>query len=125
VIGASEDGSLYIVRYFSSWIEDDRVYIVTELCEGGSADSFVGSSSLFFSSAMAFNMLRDMARALDFLHNMTPHAIAHLDVKPANILMKQGRYYATAVDLCIYYCAYMLTLCTVYLVWFCPQVQAV
>jgi serine/threonine protein kinase len=73
-----------------------------ELCEGNIADSCYE-----FKMSSIFDILRDMLLALDALHRYLEQSLykqksvinifcsnnfVHLDIKPANILIKNGRY---------------------------------
>jgi hypothetical protein len=71
-----------IVRYYSSWIEDDFLYIQMEACEA-SVDV------VYFDAANIDTLLRDMLNALEVVHR---HDFAHLDIKPGNILLKNNHY---------------------------------
>ena len=84
VASCSDQNSLlakHIVKYYSSWFEDGRLFIQTEYC----------TSTLFSALSTPLNrktilyILRDIAAALVFLHDHL--ALVHLDVKPANILI--------------------------------------
>lgn len=70
---------LQLIEYFE---EDDRFYVVFEKMEGGTLlDSILQRGHLTESEASA--VIRDIARALSFLHNK---GIAHRDLKPENVL---------------------------------------
>jgi len=85
---ASEDDEIFsIVRYFSAWIEDEHVFLQMELCEI-SLEGML-SSGHRFDVPDTFLVLRHVLLALKFLHS---HGFVHLDVKPANILRKQGHF---------------------------------
>jgi len=85
---ASEDDEVFsIVRYFGAWIEDEHVYLQMELCEI-SLEGMMGSGTRFEGGEI-FTVLRHVLLALKFLH---AHNFVHLDIKPANILFKQGHY---------------------------------
>jgi hypothetical protein len=71
-----------IVRYYSSWCEDDYLYIQMEVCEA-SVDL------VYFDTDNIYTLLRDMLNAFRVIHRLD---IAHLDVKPGNILLKNNHY---------------------------------
>lgn len=85
-LAALGGSSLYmsmIVRYYSSWVEDDYVYIQMELCDK-SLDNLVKNFHPFTHDDI-YAILKDMLLALKTLHRLD---IAHLDVKPGNIMRK-------------------------------------
>ena len=71
-----------IVRYYSSWFEDDYLYIQLEVCEA-SVDI------LYFDIPKVSTLLRDILKALKVIHCV---GVVHLDVKPGNILLKNDHY---------------------------------
>jgi MAP kinase interacting serine/threonine kinase len=83
---------LQLIEYFE---EDDRFYVVFEKMEGGTLlDTILARGHLTELEASA--VVRDIARALSFLHNK---GIAHRDLKPENILcVHAGRL--TPVKVC-------------------------
>ncbi|KAJ0962798.1 hypothetical protein J5N97_027920 [Dioscorea zingiberensis] len=58
-----------IVGYYTSWFENDQLYIQMELCDQ--------------------SLTVNGAKALQFMHE---HGIAHMDVKPENIYIKNDIY---------------------------------
>jgi len=95
-----------IVRYFSSWFEDGRLHIQTELCEGSLRDRLArrGRSGrprlgaaitggecqeeLRFATPEIVQVVRDVANGLNVLHGCN---FVHLDIKPDNILVSRNR----------------------------------
>jgi len=67
-------------------MEDDRLYIQTELCTGTLADE-IASGSL--TEHRRFKVLREILVALEFLHRQ---CMVHLDIKPENIFLKNDQY---------------------------------
>ncbi|CAM9417775.1 unnamed protein product [Chrysoparadoxa australica] len=84
---SDEQDSRHIVRYHNAWIEDDRLYIQTELCDTSLEKQLANGLDLDFNGIYSF--LRQMAQGLEILHN---RSMVHLDLKPANIYVK-GEYY--------------------------------
>ena len=83
-----------IVRYYSGWIEDDHIYITMELCEGNietllSQNNGSPSTNGQFLRQEVYCILRDILLALKVLHR---NSFVHLDIKPANIMRKNGKY---------------------------------
>mmetsp|Transcript_115064 Transcript_115064/g.229123 ORF Transcript_115064/g.229123 Transcript_115064/m.229123 type:complete len:531 (-) Transcript_115064:34-1626(-) len=81
----------YIVRYFSSWIEEGRLFIQTELCEGSLKDGLVSlrkrrPDDPRMDEKELAAVIRDVCMGLGVLHGKN---LVHLDVKPENILVKR------------------------------------
>lgn len=80
----------YIVRYFSSWVEDERLFIQTELCDCSLKDSMVELRRTKphdprVRQEQLSLVIRDVCSGLAVLHGKN---LVHLDVKPENILVK-------------------------------------
>ncbi|KAF5731461.1 wee1-like protein kinase [Tripterygium wilfordii] len=75
-----------IVGYYSSWFENEQLYIQMELCDHSLSASVASQS---FTEGEVLKILYQMAKALQFMHGQ---GIAHLDVKPDNIYVKNGVY---------------------------------
>ena len=100
-------GCEHIVRYFGAWMEYDHLYIQLELCEsslsslqeksitamaeeaGKSGGDWGGDAAPFFGEKEVAKVLRHVGAALECAHARN---IAHLDVKPDNILVLRGVY---------------------------------
>jgi wee1-like protein kinase len=83
----ADTANFHIVRYHQAWIEDDRLYIQTELCSGTLADEVSRDGQL--SVSRTYKLLREILLALDFIHR---HNMVHLDIKPENIFLKNDQY---------------------------------
>ncbi|CAL0302442.1 unnamed protein product [Lupinus luteus] len=81
-LGSNEN----IVGYYSSWFENEQLYIQMELCDHSLS---IKKCSTLFSEGQALEALYQVANALQFIHEK---GIAHLDVKPDNIYVKNGVY---------------------------------
>ncbi|KAL5561516.1 hypothetical protein UlMin_031263 [Ulmus minor] len=75
-----------IVGYYSSWFENKQLYIQMELCDHSLS---INGSTHPFSEREVLAALYQIAKALQFIHEK---GIAHLDVKPDNIYLKNGVY---------------------------------
>ncbi|KAK4779816.1 hypothetical protein SAY87_015922 [Trapa incisa] len=73
-----------ITGYYSSWFENEHLYIQMELCDYSLS---VRRSFHPFTENEALGVLYQIAKALEFIHNK---GVAHLDVKPDNIYVKSG-----------------------------------
>ena len=67
-------------------MEDDRLYIQTELCSGTLGDEMARG---FLTMQRCYKLLREILLALDFIHR---HNMVHLDIKPENIFLKNDQY---------------------------------
>lgn len=82
----------HIVRYFSAFIEDGRLFIQTELCDKSLQDMMrsgelkAGPGGL---NAATKKLARQILEGLMHLHK---HNLVHLDIKPANIFVKNGAF---------------------------------
>merc|ERR1719271_1120466 len=81
----------YIVRYFASWVEDERLFIQTELCDGSLKDCMLELRQSRphdprLSQEQLSVVIRDVCTGLAVLHGKN---LVHLDVKPENILVKR------------------------------------
>ncbi|XP_044503943.1 wee1-like protein kinase isoform X2 [Mangifera indica] len=75
-----------IVGYYSAWFENEQLYIQMELCDHSLSTD---RASQLFTEGEVLKALHQIAKALQFIHE---RGIAHLDVKPDNIYVKNGVY---------------------------------
>lgn len=90
--------SMHIVRYHQAWMEGNRLYIQTELCDstllqvmrGKRVDeNNDGKPCVYVDEKERYKLLREMLLALDLVHKS---GMIHLDIKPENIFIKNGQY---------------------------------
>ncbi|GMH47909.1 hypothetical protein TrRE_jg12216, partial [Triparma retinervis] len=84
----TQDGCENIVRYFQGWVEEDSVYIQTELCEG-TVSNLYQQNKFVNNEAEKCRLLRSMAEALTVIHE---ESLVHLDIKPENIFVRGNIY---------------------------------
>jgi serine/threonine protein kinase len=72
----SSEEVLHVVRYHQAWIEDERLFMQTELCEESLDGALQAGEKMGFEEV--FDFMRQMLLALDVLHR---HGLVHLDVK--------------------------------------------
>lgn len=96
-VSMEAEGCPNIVRYFSSWFEDGRLHIQTELCECSLRDRLAQrrrkgatpgeQGEVRFGTSEVAQVLRDVANGLNILHGCN---FVHLDIKPDNILVSRN-----------------------------------
>ena len=77
----------HVVRYYNSWVENGRVYIQNEYCEGGSLASKIQelkNSGKYFTESELKRILLHLAKGLQYIHSKL---LVHLDIKPENIFI--------------------------------------
>ena len=72
-----------IIRIIDDFDENSTSYYVMEYIEGGSLSNKLGTTGLSMSDATRY--ILQVAEALKYIHNQN---IAHLDIKPSNIMLK-------------------------------------
>lgn len=73
-----------IVKVFESFEANGTAYYAMEYLGGGTLDAFIARKGRL-DEATAENFIRQIGAALTFMHE---HNMLHLDVKPANIMMR-------------------------------------
>ena len=74
--------STYIVRYFSSWKEDNTVYIVMEMCSKN-LEQWSQQNARIEEKTLR-KIIKHLCKSLSKLHK---DKVVHLDIKPENILI--------------------------------------
>jgi len=83
------DDNPHVVRYFGAFVEDGRLYIQTELCDYSLQDFIIKGLTPEKLNSVAKEMTRQILTGLARLHQEN---LVHLDIKPANIFIKNGIY---------------------------------
>ena len=84
----SDTGTFHIVRYHQAWMEEDRLFIQTELCNS-TLEEELKSGVLARCIPRRFKLLREILLALELIHR---NNMVHLDIKPENIFIKGDQY---------------------------------
>ena len=83
-----------IIRIHDIFMENNTAYYVMEYIEGESLSDIVNKHGAL-PEAKAIDYIRQVADALDFVHK---RSINHLDVKPANIMVRHSDNKAILID---------------------------
>src|ERR1700712_3272782 len=87
----------FVVNYYNSWIENNRLFIQMEYCFDNlrnilsikpivferSENQAMNSIEYFISC----EIFRQITEALNYLHSLKPEPLIHRDLKPENILI--------------------------------------
>jgi wee1-like protein kinase len=82
----ADTAAFHIVRYHQAWMEENRLYIQTELCSC-TLDAEMKRGPL--SVERRYKLLREILVALEFIHR---NGMVHLDIKPENVFVKNDQY---------------------------------
>ena len=82
----ADTATFHIVRYHQAWMEENRLYIQTELCTSTlTAELKAGQVA---TEQRRYKFLREICLALEFIHR---NGMVHLDIKPENIFVSNER----------------------------------
>ena len=72
----------YLVKHFDCFRTDTNVYLIMELCQGGTLSSFIEKQAL--SQSDTKNIVKQVLEGLAYLEELS---ICHRDLKPENIFI--------------------------------------
>ena len=76
--------SPYILKYYSSYIKNNTVWIILEFCEGGSLLDIMRITNKFYTEKEIASIIKMVLKGLQFLHAQRK---IHRDIKAGNILL--------------------------------------
>ena len=79
--------SPHVIRIYDIFEENGTAYYVMEYIDGGSLDDLVKSHGPL-SEVAAIGYIRQLGETLQYIHSKN---ILHLDIKPSNVLLREGR----------------------------------
>lgn len=86
-----------LVRYIDKGVDEQGIYILTEMIDGCTLDEFVTKNPEYFKDKKHFKeFVSQMLDVLDYLHN---NQVLHLDLKPSNIMITRMGRNVKLVDL--------------------------
>lgn len=85
----ADTATFHIVRYHQAWMEEERLYIQTELCTTTLQAEMQQAAPRSLPLATRYRCLREILLALNFIHN---NQMVHLDIKPENIFLKNNQF---------------------------------
>ncbi|KNC82985.1 WEE protein kinase [Sphaeroforma arctica JP610] len=75
----------HCIRYYDSWVENDMLYLQTELCAMGTLQGYLSHTPHLLENTV-WDFVTDIASGLCHVHELD---LIHLDLKPANIFMTE------------------------------------
>lgn len=80
----------HLVPVYDLFEENGTAYYVMDFIEGESLSAMLKRTGKPLEEAKVMDILTQMLDVLDFIHNQKP-PLCHLDIKPANIMMEDGK----------------------------------
>ena len=77
----------HVVRYYNSWVENGRIFIQNEFCEGGSLTLAIDrrrAEGKPFTESELRRIVSHLAKGLQYIHSKQ---LVHLDIKPDNVFL--------------------------------------
>jgi len=85
----ADTATFHIVRYHQAWMEEQRLYIQTELCTTTLQAEMEQVSPMQLPLPTRYKCMREILLALEFIHK---NGMVHLDIKPENIFLKNDQF---------------------------------
>jgi len=85
----ADTAAFHIVRYHQAWMEDNRLYIQTELCTSTLQKEVEMNGLIMHDHNRRYKLLREILLALELIHR---EGLVHLDIKPDNIFIKNDQF---------------------------------
>ncbi|MGK3749935.1 MAG: hypothetical protein ACI8RD_002233 [Bacillariaceae sp.] len=80
----ADTATFHIVRYHQAWMEEQRLYIQTELCTTTLQAEMEQVAPMQLPLPTRYKCMREILLALEFIHK---NGMVHLDIKPENIFV--------------------------------------
>ncbi|OMJ78526.1 hypothetical protein SteCoe_21631 [Stentor coeruleus] len=81
--------NLYIVKYFDSFVEENKLYIIMEYCEKGDVSKFIKTKPNLLKEQRIWEIFLQTCLGLEYLHSKK---ILHRDIKTLNIFLYDEKY---------------------------------
>jgi len=92
----------HIVRYYNSWVEEGKVFIQNEFCEKGSLSDKIEEKRISGQRFSEMELKKILKHTLKGLHYIHSKQMAHLDIKPENILISVDQETVNEQDFGVY-----------------------
>ena len=81
--------NFYIVKYFDSFVEESKLYIIMEYCEKGDVSKLIKGRSSLFKEIKIWEIFLQICLGLEYLHSKK---ILHRDIKTLNIFLYNEKF---------------------------------